>query len=66
MSQQHVSHRIQPDTILFVIPEHGDEGGEYPGGLSPGPCTVEDVVRLLREHRDNPSVIQFIADMMEP
>jgi len=35
---------------------------EYPGGIKPGKY---DTVTLLRQHKDNPEAIAFIADMLE-
>ena len=46
------------DTFLR-IPE------QYPGGIIPGAYSLNDVVALLRKHKNDPEAIQFIADMME-
>lgn len=54
----------QAESNLLLVPET-DDGGAYPGGIEPGYYTRNEVVALLREHKDNPSAIQFIADMLE-
>jgi hypothetical protein len=33
--------------------------------IIPGYYTLQDIVNLLRECKNNPDVIQFIADMLE-
>lgn len=54
----------QADGTLLLVPET-DDGETYPGGIEPGYYTRNEVVALLREHKENPSAIQFIADMLE-
>jgi len=55
---------VQAQSTLLVVPET-EERETYPGGIEPGYYTRNEVVALLREHKDNPSAIQFIADMLE-
>jgi hypothetical protein len=49
----------------LIIPEH-DEGDEpYPGGIEPGHYDLAGLVALLRQHKQDPDAIQFLADMLE-
>lgn len=50
----------EPFSILLVIPE-----GKHPGNIEPNIYTRNETAALLREHKDNPDAIQFIADMLE-
>jgi hypothetical protein len=34
-------------------------------GISEGYCDMNGIVELLRKHKNEPEVIQFIADMLE-
>ena len=50
----------------LLIPDYGDESDErYPGDMVPGIYSLNEVVELLRKHKENPDAIQFIADMLE-
>ena len=42
--------------VLVPLNEHGLAAGYY---------SRNGLVRLLREHRNNPTTVRFIADMME-
>lgn len=44
------------DKIFMPDNEYGIDEGYY---------TWDDLVNLLRTHKNNPEAIQFIADMME-
>ena len=50
--------------FVLEVPDP-DEGQNNPGDIDPGEYNLQDLVELLRTHKDNPEVIQFIADMME-
>ena len=50
--------------VVLEIPDP-DEGEKNPGSIEPGEYNVMDLVELLRNHKNNPEAIQFIADMME-
>lgn len=52
------------DPPVLLIPEP-DEGQTYPGNIQPGDYTMNELVCLLRTHKNNPEAIQFIADMLE-
>lgn len=55
------------DEFTLLIPEYDPEDEKpYPGDIKPGKYGLSDLVALLREHKDNPDAIQFIADMLEP
>jgi hypothetical protein len=49
---------------MLYIPEPA-EGETNPGNIAPGRYTLAELVDLLRDHKNNPEAIQFIADMME-
>lgn len=51
-------------TVLLIVPEH-DGDAPYPGDIEPGYYTRNETADLLREHRDCPEAVQFIADMLE-
>lgn len=51
-----------PGRIVLVIPE---TWGLPPHGIAPGRYTVTELAILLRQHKDDPQAIQFIADMLE-
>jgi len=55
---------VQVKNALLVVP-HADEGAAHPGGIRPGYYTRNQVVAVLREHKDDADAIQFIADMLE-
>lgn len=50
--------------MALVIPEL-EEGETYPGSIQPGSYDDNEVVTLLRQHKQDPEAIQFIADMLE-
>lgn len=52
------------ENVMVVIPPN-DEPAAYPGDIKPGYYTRNQVVDLLRKHKDNPEAIQFLADMLE-
>ncbi len=51
--------------LHLLIPEYETDGERYPGDIQPGEYSVNEVVEMLRKHKDNPDAIQFIADMLE-
>ncbi|MBI4336638.1 MAG: hypothetical protein HY683_02260 [Chloroflexi bacterium] len=54
------------DAVTLVIPAYDPAGTQaYPGGVTPGHYTLNQVVELLREHAGEPDVVTFIADMLE-
>ena len=50
--------------IVLEVPEP-EEGTSNPGDIDPGEYSLQALVELLRTHKDEPEVIEFIADMME-
>jgi hypothetical protein len=50
--------------IVLEVPEP-EEGQSNPGNIKPDRYTVAELVELLRDHKNEPETIQFIADMME-
>jgi hypothetical protein len=54
--------------LTLVIPEHDpyESDAPYPGDIKPGTYTLQEVVDLLRQHKNNPDAVQFLADMLEP
>jgi hypothetical protein len=44
--------------MTITIPENNYK-------IKPGDYTINEIVNLLRENKNKPAVIQFIADMME-
>ena len=51
---------------MFVVPDNEEGCNEgYPGGILPGHYTMNQLVEMLRMYKDNPEVIEFIADMLE-
>jgi hypothetical protein len=62
------SKMIYAKIIGIVIPDHDYEDNtshKYPGDINPGYYSLAALVDLLRDNKNNPDVIQFIADMME-
>jgi hypothetical protein len=60
----------QPDgdeeaQTLLMLPEHLGKKSSFPAGFRPGRYGQQEVVEMLRKHKDNPEAVQFIADMME-
>ena len=55
---------LVPRIPMLYIPEPA-EGETNPGNIAPGRYTLAELVDLLRDHKNNPEAIQFIADMME-
>jgi hypothetical protein len=51
------------ESFLMTIPRPENIDGLE--GVPPGQYNINGVVNLLRENKENPEVIQFIADMME-
>ena len=51
--------------MTLTIPEKQTPDEVFPGDLQPGTYTHQETVDLLRDHRNDPSAIQFIADMLE-
>lgn len=49
----------------LLIPDLDEAGQSYPGGIRPGRYDINQVVGLLRRHKENPEAVQFLADMME-
>ena len=54
---------LQDDSVL-LIPEP-EPGQTYPGRLQPGYYDRHQLVKLLRQHQEDPLAIRFIADMLE-
>ena len=51
---------------MLLIPSYDEaQPDPYPGDIKPGVYSRNEVVALLRQHADDPSVIRFIADMLE-
>jgi hypothetical protein len=51
---------------VLLIPDYDPDNPEpYPGNIQPGQYTMSQLVRLLREHAEEPDAIRFIADMLE-
>ena len=51
---------------LYRVPHAESAFTVYPAGLQPDRWyTRNEVVDLLRKHKDDPAVVRFIADMME-
>ena len=48
----------------LLIPDL-EPGASYPGDITPGLYSHNEIVELLRLHQSNPDAIQFIADMLE-
>ena len=50
----------------ILIPDYDPDNAEpYPGNIKPGYYSKSEVKKLLKKHKDNPVVLQFIRDMME-
>lgn len=57
---------MNPVGEVFVIIPLTDRGEpEYECGIQAGKYTRNEFVGLLRTHKDNPQVVQLLADMME-
>jgi len=56
-----------PSGRLVIPPQDTGPGCPlyHPGYIEQGKYTVNEFVDLLREHKDNPEAIQFLADMLE-
>jgi hypothetical protein len=56
---------IDNETEL-IIPDYDPYNPKpYPGDIKPGSYSKAKVKKLLKKHKDNPEVLQFIQDMME-
>jgi hypothetical protein len=54
------------DETELIIPDYDPTHPvPYPGKIKPGAYTKAQVKRLLKKHKDNPEVLQFLRDMME-
>jgi hypothetical protein len=50
----------------IIIPYYDPDNAEpYPGNIKPGYYSKSKVEELLKKHKGNPEVLQFIRDMME-
>ncbi len=49
--------------FVLLIPDK-DDNSAYPGCIQPGNYDREGLQDMLREHKNNPAAIQFIADML--
>jgi hypothetical protein len=65
-------HRLEPNTEVtaivcnLLIPEYDlADSQPYPGDSQPGEYQGNEIVKLLRQHANNPEAIQFIADMLD-
>lgn len=56
---------VGPSGYDLMIPDHEKDGDKYPGNILEGYYSFGALVKLLRLHKENPSAIQFIADMLE-
>lgn len=53
-------------TFQLIVPDYDPlDPQPYAGDIRPGTYTLNETVALLRQHKDDPEAIQFIADMME-
>jgi hypothetical protein len=51
---------------ILLIPDYDPEDPKpYPGDIQPGEYEGNEIVKLLRQHGDNPEAIRFIADTLE-
>jgi len=58
--------QAEPGELVLIVPERDpSDSRPYPGNIRPGRYRRNDLVALLRRHRDSPETIQFIADMLE-
>jgi hypothetical protein len=57
-----MSYDLGPIVLEVPEPEYGQTN---PGNLEPRQYHLQELVELLRTHKNDPEVIQFIADMME-
>ncbi len=55
----------QQDDSVLLIPDYEESGEKYPGNLQPGYYNKKELAMLLYQHRKDPKVLQFIADMLE-
>jgi len=51
--------------MVIPAPLTAGECDMYPGNIQPGDYTMNQVLNLLRQHLNEPGVIEFIADMLE-
>jgi hypothetical protein len=58
-----MSYERWPEFLTIPDPE---PGASNLGGIEPGDYNLVELVELLRVHADDPAVIRFIADMLEP
>ncbi len=55
------------EPVALVVPPYDPAKLErYPGDIEPGYYNVTELVNLLRANSEDPQVILFIADMLEP
>ena len=66
-SPPNIHYPVQPRSIFYppVLDEDGVDlpYGRY--GIRPGYYTLNEVVQMLRDRKDNPDAVQYIADMLE-
>jgi hypothetical protein len=54
------------DETELIIPDYDPYNPRpYPGDIKPGSYSKAEVKKLLKKHKDNPEVIQFLQDMQE-
>jgi hypothetical protein len=58
-----MSYEFEPE--FFTIPDP-EPGTAHPGDIKRGVYTLAELVRLLRDHADDPATIRFIANMLDP
>ena len=58
-----MSYEFEPESFYVPDPEPGTA---HPGDIKRGMYTLVELVRLLRDHANEPAAIRFIADMLEP
>jgi hypothetical protein len=63
-----MSYNLGPVVLEVPDPDWSpewQEGDPPPFGIEPGQYHLQELVGLLRAHKNDPEAIQFIADMME-
>jgi len=50
----------------IIIPDYDPYNAKpYPGNIKPGNYSRSEIKKLIKKHKDNPDVLQFIRDMLE-
>jgi hypothetical protein len=54
------------DEEMIIIPDYDPYNPKpYPGDIKSSCYSKSAIKKLLKKHRDNPEVLQFIRDMLE-